>query len=167
MTFKHLSWVSILWIGILVWFGMLVFLGSHAENQWTKLGVLVLIAPIPLFFTCLFILAYGEWLFSEIQVYRLDKSLWMQNWLERLQKLLLTAVVLGSLGLLVWILEDGQLPLFRPSDVWWLVKNLLKAGLLLALFSGLSLAAYSFYLRYRRKRLYQNLKEIYLKIKNQ
>jgi hypothetical protein len=149
--------------------GLIAFFGSHADSHWGKLGIAVLIAPIPLLFAFILVLAYGEWLSTEIHAYRSHRSLWTEKWFSRLQKFLIVAVVIGFLGLIVGIVDDEVYQGMRnllTTGVWELLGNLLIAVIFLFAFSLVSFWTYSLYRQRKRKRLGPEPNRIFEDIKN-
>ena len=167
MDLRHFSLKNFLWLFVLVylivlfiWVELFVFFGSHNASLLGQLGSVVVLAPIPLLFVFSFILAYGEWLYNEIQAYRSDRSVWIKKRLSRLQKFLIFAVVVGFLALILAIFDDEvyrQIKTLLTIGAWKLLRNFLIALLFLFSFSVLSSCAYNLYLK-RKKKRYEKLK---------
>jgi hypothetical protein len=169
MNFRRFSFNSLRFtilvymIALLIWIGLLVFFADHHDNLWGRVGTIVLIAPFPLGFGFLFILAYGEWLYNEIQAYRLDRSVWIEVRLSRLLKFLLVAVLVGFLALVVAILDERfhqQIKTLLTISARELLRNALIAVSFLVSFSAFSLWAYNLHLKWKRKRLGRELNRL-------
>ena|ERR1700720_1952776 len=135
---------------ISVWPFRTIVRHSQTLNRVSHPGLL---APIPLIFMFLLILAYGEWLSTEIQGYWLVRHLWIHAWLSRLQKFLIFAVVIGILTLILAILDDEfyrQIKTLLTIGAWKLLRNFLIALLCFFSFSVLSLCAYNLYLKRKK-----------------
>jgi len=148
----------------------LFFFGSHVDSLWGKLGIVAVLAPIPLLFVLLLILAYGEWLSNEIQSYRLDSRVWIEKQLSRLQKFLIVVVVIGFLALIIAILDDESYHQIKDTlmtnGTRKLLRSFLIAVIVLFSLSVISLCAYNIFLKRKRKRLGRELNRIFEEIKN-
>lgn len=130
------------------YFALLVVVGGYAHEKyvWAKIGILVLIAPFPIFGISLVVLAYGEWLFNMTCLYHENFEKFVDRILAGFAKICIVIVVLAAFPTLAWVSEP-------PNQ--WIFWEAAKIGLYFAIFSIVSLIAYVCYKRIKDRKLYQ------------
>jgi hypothetical protein len=125
------------WIYWSYFVAFIVVGAAASEYRLAKYAMMLLIAPIPIAFTILAILAYGEWLFMIIGVWKTDREEFSNRMFIGIGKAFAGFAFLASLGGLLWALE-------QPNH--W---ALLAAIAVLLCFVALSIVSLLFYRFYR------------------
>src|SRR5262249_11873503 len=105
--FKN-NWPFLIYPG---WIVLLIFFAANlTEHAWARIGMVILWAPIPIAFAVLAILAYGEWIFDMIALWKTDKNEFSNRILIGLGKTFVVLAVLAAFVGFAWALE--------PQNQW-------------------------------------------------
>jgi hypothetical protein len=122
------------WIVLLILFGV-----NSSEHTWARVGVFMLLAPLPIAFAVLAILAYGEWIFNMIALWQTDKREFSNRVFIGLGKMFAVLAVLAAVAGFLWAAS-------WPQNQWviW------EATKFVFYFAVASIISFIVYLCYRR-----------------
>jgi hypothetical protein len=128
-----------------VYFIAIFVVASHTkEYPWAKYGVLLLMAPVPIWFLVMFTLAYGEWLFNMLALWRADRDQFFNRMFLGLGKMFILLVFVGFF----WALD--------PSNNWVLWVGV-QAAFAIAVVSVGSFFAYVWRRRRKERERFRNI----------
>jgi hypothetical protein len=136
------------WI-YLGYFIAIIILGSNAtEHAWAKYGILILIAPIPLAFFVLAVLAYGEWLFNMIALRQTNPQEFSNRLFIGLGKMFTLLLGLTAIGGFLWVLE--------PPNQWAIWEGV-KVIFYLTIVSVVSFLAYRWHRQWKERKRFRKI----------